>query len=749
MSSIPSHAQVVVIGAGAVGASVAYHLTKLGWTDIVVLERNAIGSGTTWHSAAGFTATSVNPADLRKFRYAQSEIQRIEEEAGLSVGRKVIGRMVFSYHEESMAGFRRISAHGRSADFRLETLTPDETLNLLPILSPDGLLGGLWNPDAYRVDPAGFTEALLRLARRHGAKVFENTRVTSITADNSQIRAVSTEEGDINCEIVINCAGVWAREIAAMVDLSLPIVANEHFYVITKPIEGLPKNLPGFRADGELFYGREEVGGLLLGVFDEHAKTMNLSDLPTDFSFGLLPERWEQLTPYVDTIVQRLPLFASAEVKTFINGPEAFTPDHRYILGEANQTKGFYTLAGMNSGGIAGSLMAGRQIAELITQGAPTEDLTDVDICRFQGFEGSEEWLRLTGPDLTSSGYFFSKSAQISETRDVRLSPVHSLLRAQSANFKPVCGWEVATSFGNPDNDQTSREVSLLCSAAGLVDQSYFGKLRVRGYGTTDELKKMASEWSPENGSTAKRLMLMNSRGGVESMPIALRLGSDDWLLLVEPDEAPALHRLLSRVATASTISDETSGWAQFLIAGSAAEKAMCALKGSDKLTEIHKGYIGVVPVTIVPVDSEFIILCATEYAIALYQYVLQHGKSGLAQFTPVGSSAVEQLRVAQGIVRWGRDVNAYCPAVLDPTESDKVTRIIVLRTVEAAPAEPQIHAPVWSNNVCIGNVTSIAPSGSKMIAIARIFGKLDKDVWIDTGAGMVRVEVTSRGSTR
>lgn len=741
MSSIPSHAQVVVIGGGAIGASVAYHLTKLGYTDVVLLERNAIGSGTTWHSAAGLSATTENPAGLRSFRYGRSEIRTIEEESGLSVGRKVIGRLIFSHHEESMARLRRMSAHGRSADIPLEVLSPAETVDLLPILSAEGLLGGLWNPDSYRVDPTGLTEALLRVARRRGAKVFENMPVKGIVAD-PHVQAVTTDEGTISCEIIVNCAGIWAREIASLVGLSLPIVANEHFYVLTKAIAELPKDIPSFRAADDLFYGREEVGGLLLGVFDENARMLDSRDLH-DFAFGLLPDCWEQLNPYIDRIIERLPIFGAAEIKSFINGPEAFTPDHRYILGEADRVKGFFTLAGMNSGGIGACLWAGKQLAELIVEQKPTEDLTGVDICRFQAFEGSDAWVRLIGPDLTSATYFFASPDPLPKARDVRLSPVHSLLQAQRANFEPLYGWEVATSFGDPDADPISAEVQALRLGAGLADQSHFGKIRFRAPGATNALRDAVAEDLPEPGGGGRKLTIVNAQGGVEGMPRALPLGADDWLLLVEPAEAPRVRRFLMSAAPQCRIDEETSGWAQFVISGTAADKVASAL--GLEAEKIRGGHIGLVPVIMSPVGAEFVILCPTEYATMLYTHVLEQGRSVVATFAPVGSSAMERLRIAEGTVRWGRDVNAFLPAALDTVDGEG-TRIVAFWSPEAKPADARVHAPIWSDDICVGYVSSVdkAPDGRGIVAIARIFGRLGEESWIDTGVGMARLERTS-----
>lgn len=743
MRRLPSHAQVAVIGGGAVGASVAYHLTKLGYTDVVVLERNAIGSGSTWHSAAGLSATSENPASLRNFLYTRSEIKTLEEESGLSVGQKVIGRLIFSHQEESMAQLRRVSAHGRSAAFPLEILTAAETLELLPILSPEGILGGLWNPDAYRVDPAGLTEALFRLARRKGAQLFENARVTNIVSD-SRVRAVATKDGTINCEIIVNCAGIWAREIAAMVNLSLPIVANEHFYVLTKPIEVMPTAIPSFRSCDDFFYGREEVGGLLLGVFDENARFLNVSELPDDFSFGLLPECWDQLAPYAEKIVERIPVFGKAEIKAFINGPEAFTPDHQYILGESDRVKGFYTLTGMNSGGISVCLGAGRQLAELIIHGAPTEDLTDVDVCRFHRFEGSDAWLRLIGPHLTVGTYYLGNTNSNPTVRDVRLSPVHSLLQSERANFEPVCGWEVATSFGAPNTDPVSAEVSLLRSAAGLVDQSYFGKIRLSGPHATEALRRGVADSLSDPGSAGTRLVIMNERGGVESIPIALHLAADDWLLLVEPDEAPRLQRLLSSVALQSRVTEETSGWAQFLIAGVAAQKVIRSLGHFEDAARLHSGYIGFHPVTLSVIGGDFLILSPTEYAVSLYRYLLQHGRVAVSQFAPIGSSAIERLRVANGVARWGRDVNAYLPAVAGEADSDtQFARVVAFQATEPTLSDVRVHAPIWSDDACVGYVTSVGPvpDGHGINAIARVFGKLGSEIWVDTGAGMARLQ--------
>lgn len=743
MTDIPSHAQVVVIGGGVIGASVAYHLTKLGYCDVVVLERNAIGSGTTWHSAAGLSMTTEDPAFLRNFLYSRSEIQVVERESGLSVGRKVVGRMVFSHRSASFERLRRVEALGRSAGFPLHILTPAETLDLLPILAPKELLGSLWNPDAYRVDPTGLTEALLRIARRRGARVFENAAVTAIESGD-QVRSVTTSKGSIRCEIVINCAGVWARQIAAMVGLPLPIVALEHFFVLTKPIAGLPSETPSFRSGDDLFYGREEVGGLLLGVFDENARLINLPDLPADFSFGLLPENWDQLAPYIDKIVERLPVFGQAEIKTFINGPEAFTFDHRYILGESSRTRGFYTLAGMNSGGIGACMGAGRQLAELIITGAPTEDLTPVDICRFQSFEGSDRWLRLVGPDLTS-GTYLSRSHSRPGTRNIRRSPVHSLLQAWQANFQPVCGWEVAESFGDSTTDRVHDEVALLESDAGLVDESHFGKIRVSGKSAAGPLQTLVNDVLPGDGRSAARLPMRNARGGVESVPIVVRVAKDEWLLLVEPAETPRLRRFLHAAAPECRVTDETSGWAFFLLAGPRAKHIITELRPTDT-GEADWVHIGVTPALACHLETDIAIICPTEYGATLYEFILVHGKRTAPALGPVGSAAVERRRIIVGQPRWNRDLNAFLPDVrcegLAGPETG--TMVLALRPVEGAPAEAYVHAPVWSNRGCVGYITSAATTSDGEVAtIARIHGPLEGELWLDTGSGKTKLKRT------
>ncbi|RUW21933.1 FAD-dependent oxidoreductase, partial [Mesorhizobium sp. M1E.F.Ca.ET.041.01.1.1] len=469
---------------------------------------------------------------------------------------------------------------------------------------------------------------------------------------------------------------------------------------------------------------------------DENARQIDVAGLAPDFSFGLFPDAWDQLNPYVEKIIEKLPIFGTAEIKNFINGPESFTPDHRYLLGESRAVPGFYTLAGMNSGGIGASLGAGRQLAELIINGSPTEDLSSVDVNRFQAFEGSEEWVRLSGPDLTSSGYYFTNPVVAYPARNVRLSPVHQLLDAQEASFEPICGWEVAAYFGSSGPEPVRSECQKLDCAAGLSDQSYYGKIRVVGYGAGKTLGLLASQQTSE-AIAAGRAVFANERGGIEGIATIIPLGIDDNLIVVEPEATAHLLGFLKSKAPDLRVAEETSAWALFVVAGQAAAEAVKALHIA--LTTSAQGFVGYVPVTVVEHAADFSMLTPTEYAVGLYKSILARAGAAVAEFGPVGSTAMERRRVAHGVARWGRDVNPYRAADILGTERGALERVISFSTVDASAETPQVYAPIWSGGMCVGHVTSVAPYNDRIAIIGRVFGSLSEDeIVVDTGNDLI-----------
>ena len=405
--ALPSEASVVVIGGGVIGTSVAYHLARAGWRDILLVERHQIGSGTTWHSAGNIALATEDPVGLRLQRYALDLFPELEVETGLSVGWRSSGRIILLRSPASLARGKRILEQGRAQGVEMELLSGAEAGARLPVVKIDDVGHALWIPAAGKLSPTDLTAVFARAARGRGVEIVENTKVTGFDLNAGKMRAVKTTEGSIRTDIIVNCAGVWARGLGALVGVAVPIAANEHFYLLTDPVEGVTPSLPSFRDGDSLIYGREESGGLLIGVFDEDAKTINLDHLPADFSFGLLSERWDKIDPYLAEITRRIPVLDRVPIKAFINGPEGFTVDDRFIVGEAPGVKGYFVCAGMNSGGITYSAGFGRLISEWIVEGKPSEDISRHDIARFQGHEAGDPYLSDRAPDLTSSHYRF------------------------------------------------------------------------------------------------------------------------------------------------------------------------------------------------------------------------------------------------------------------------------------------------------------------------------------------------------
>ncbi|HEV7544061.1 MAG TPA: FAD-binding oxidoreductase, partial [Reyranella sp.] len=356
---IPTQARVVVIGGGIMGCSTAYHLAKLGWKDVVLLEQGRLSGGTTWH-AAGLVGQLRSYQNLtRLIRYSTELYSKLEAETGLATGWKQCGSLSVARTEERMVLLRRSAAMANAQGIECEPLTPSQAGEKYPIMRTDDLVGAVWLPGDGKANPADITQALARGARTGGVRIFEKTRVTAIDTKDGRVTGVQTTEGPITAEIVVNCAGQWARQLGRMVGVTVPLYSCEHMYIVTEKMENVPRDLPVMRDPDGYIYFKEEVGGLLMGGFEPEAKPWNKDIIPDDFEFGMLPDDWDQFQILMDNALIRVPALEKTGIKTFMNGPESFTPDLNYILGEAPQLKGFFVGAGFNSMGIASSGGAG------------------------------------------------------------------------------------------------------------------------------------------------------------------------------------------------------------------------------------------------------------------------------------------------------------------------------------------------------------------------------------------------------
>src|SRR5213083_542277 len=430
-----TQARVVIIGGGIAGCSVAYHLVKLGWRDVVLLERKQLTSGTTWHAAGliGRLRGSRTMAGL--VRYSAELYARLEADTGLSTNWKQVGSLGVARRAARMTQFRRSVALGRYAGIEAHTVDRDEIRRRWPLCRVDDLEGGIWIPHDGRVIPADTTQALAAGARAGGARIVEETAVREVLTRDGAVAGVRTSHGEIACDVVVNCAGMWARELGALNGITVPVFPVEHFYAVTRPIAGVSPDLPVLRDYDGHIYVREEVGGLLVGGFEPVAKPWH-ARVPDDFAFGTLKEDWDQFRILMENGVQRIPALDEAQIQLLFDGPESFTPDGGFILGEAPGLRGYFIAAGFNSGGIAYSGGAGRALAEWIVGGHMPMDLWSVDPRRFAAFHGEPRFLAERMREVPGLHYRMAWPLREHETgRGLLRSALHERLAARGASF--------------------------------------------------------------------------------------------------------------------------------------------------------------------------------------------------------------------------------------------------------------------------------------------------------------------------
>jgi glycine/D-amino acid oxidase-like deaminating enzyme len=393
-TDLPSHAQAVIIGGGAVGASVAYHLTRIGWRDVLLLERKQLTSGTTWHAAGLIGQLRATEKLTRLARYSAELYDRLEAETGQPTGFRRHGSLGLARTPERFIELKRAASMGRTLGLEVEVLTAAEARALYPLLEVTDLVGAIFITTDGQANPIDITQALAKGARMAGARIVERCNVTGITQAHGRVTGVLTERGPVVADIVVNCAGMWGRAVGRMAGVNVPLQACEHFYILTEPLPDLPADLPVLRDPDGCLYAKEDAGKLLVGVFEPVAKPWGLDGIPDDFEFGELPEDWDHFMPFLEDAMRRIPALADTGIRKFFCGPESFTPDDRYHLGEAPELKGFFVACGFNSIGIQSAGGAGMALAEWIARGHPPLDLWDVDIRRMQPFQGAARYLR-------------------------------------------------------------------------------------------------------------------------------------------------------------------------------------------------------------------------------------------------------------------------------------------------------------------------------------------------------------------
>ena len=493
---VPQRARVVVIGGGIIGCSVAYHLAHMGRTDVVVLERDKITSGTTWHAAGRmvtFGSTSETSTEMRK--YSCDLYGRLEEETGQSTGFRRTGFIEVASDPDRLEEYRRVSAFNRLMGINVHEISPQQVQDLFPLANVDDVLAGFYVKEDGRADPVGVTMALAKGARLQGAKIFENVAVTGITKKRGVVTGVDTAFGHIEAEYVVNCAGMWARQLGGKAGVCIPNQAAEHYYLITERIPELSKDWPVLEDPASYVYFREEVGGLMIGLFEPLCAPWNVGGIPDDFSFGEIQPDWDRMGPYVETAMSRVPRAMTAGVKKFFCGPESFTPDLRPIVGEAPELKNFFVAAGLNSIGILTGGGMGRVMAHWIINGRPDVDVTGMHVDRLHPYQTTPDYRRTRTVESLGMVYKCHYPTHSMQTaRGAKVSPIHARLVERGAYFRDVSGWEGADWYLPGANtidkhswqrqhwfDTWASEHAAAREGVILMDMSFMSKFRVEG----------------------------------------------------------------------------------------------------------------------------------------------------------------------------------------------------------------------------------------------------------------------------
>lgn len=558
MADLPNKARVVIVGGGVIGCSVAYHLAKIGWKDIVLLERKQLTSGTTWH-AAGLIAQLRATKNMTKLaKYSQELYGDLEAETGVATGFKRCGSITVALTEERLEEINRQAAMARSFGVEAEPISPDEVKKRYEHINIDGVAGGVYLPLDGQGDPANIAHALAKGARMKGAIVREGTRVTAINKTGRRATSVEWENnageiGTIKAEHVVNCGGMWAHEIGRMVNVNVPLHACEHFYIVTESISGLTQ-MPVLRVPDECAYYKEDAGKMLLGAFEPESKPWAMDGIPHDFEFDQLPEDFDHFEPILEAAVERMPMLAEAGIHTFFNGPESFTPDDAYHLGLAPEMDNFWVAAGFNSIGIQSAGGAGSALAQWMNEGQKPFDLGDVDISRMQPFQGNKTYLFERSKEtlgLLYADHF--PYLQKKTARGVRRTPFHQQLLDKGAVMGELAGWERANWFSRPDQaaeyeyswkrqnffDNVAEEHAAIRSNVGMYDMSSFGKLRVEGRDAEAFMNYVGGgDYSVPVGKIVYTQFL-NTNAGIEADVTVTRLSETAYLVVT-----PAATRL-------------------------------------------------------------------------------------------------------------------------------------------------------------------------------------------------------------
>lgn len=681
----PTQAQVVIIGGGVIGCSVAYHLTKLGWQDVLLLERSKLTAGTTWHAAGlivsgGFgTEATINMA-----KYTRELYTKLGDETGQDTGFRPVGYLEVASNAERMEGLRRQADFARGYGIDVEQISPAEVKKLWPLMYTDDLLAGFFNPLDGRANPVDTTMALAKGARMGGAQILEETKVTGILKDKGRVSGVITNQGEIAAEYVVNCGGIWARELGKMAGVNVPLHASEHYYLITEPIEGTHPDLP-IVEDPELYlYLREEMGGLMVGMFEPEAQPWGMGGIPEDFSFGEIPPDWDHLMPYLEKAMKRIPVAKEAGVHMLFCGPESFTPDMSPMIGEAPELRNYYVAAGFNSLGILLGGGVGQIIAQWIVDGYPPVDISEINIERMSPFRSNPKYLYDRTVEMLGWQYAEGWSnLHFASARGARKSPFHDRLAAAGAWFGESDGWEYADWYAPQGVEPTvelswkrqnwfnynAAEHKAAREGVILMDLTPMSKFLVQGRDAEKVLNYICARDVNVDIGRCVYTTWLNERGTIEVDLTVTRLAEDQFQIVSSWSVHTHVLTWLKRHTPPDafvTVTDVTSAYSLINIQGPKSRQFLTKLTSADMsnqafpyltMQEIDIGYALVKALRITYLgELGWELYVPSEFSLHVYDLLVESGVD--AGLKHAGLSALDTLRMEKAYRDYGHDID-------------------------------------------------------------------------------------------
>jgi len=757
MKELPNSTKVVVIGGGVAGTSCAYHLAKFGWKDVILLERDQLTSGTTWHAAGLIGQLGATSVITKLRKYSLDLYKELEKTTGLSTGLKQNGAITVASSQERLQELSRQATTAQLFDVEVEVLDKKKTKELYPAINDEDILGSVYMPNDGQADPVGVTNVLAKAARTEGVQIFEKTPVKKILVRNNKIAGVETKKGKIDCEYVVLASGMWSRQIGEDIGVSVPLYPNEHFYIITEPMKDLSQNLPVLRDYNACLYLKEDAGKMLVGIFEPNAKPAfkETGKVPEDFSFGEFPDDFDHFEPYLAKSFHRLPILKTAGIRKFFSGPESFTPDTQYLLGETPEVKNLFTCCGFNSIGIASAGGAGKITAEWIINGHLNEDIFSLDIKRFQKFHSSKKFImeRVTETlgDLYGMHWPYK---QHKTSRNQKLFPYHEELKKAGACFGYSAGYERPMWFARNGEDpkynysfnyqnwypSVEFETKNARTNVGLFDLTAFSKYELRGEKVHNELQKICTaNIKNEIGKTTYTHML-NEDGGIETDLTVVCMGKNYFRIVTAAAnrEHDKFH-ILKHLSNEIEFKDVTDNIGCLGVFGPKSKDLMSKITkddlsnenikfGSGKKISINEKEIWVQRLSYVG-EKGFELYVNMNVAKEIYNLIVEAGKE--FDLCHCGVHAMDTMRMESGYLHWGHDIspeeNQYQAGLqftisfkknidfigkkaLLKIKDQKITKKLMMFTLEnSEPGKPLLlhDEPIYIDDKIVGRTTS------------------------------------------